>query len=152
MEDKKQVISAIEKLFQEQRLAVLSTVQDGREQPYSSLVAFVAADDCRSILFATERHTRKFGNLQAHPDVSLLIDSRNNSEDDFRDAVAVTALGRCETVPREQKERYLSLYLTRHPSLAEFVASDTCELLRVNVQEYFYVSRFQSVAVVDMSL
>jgi uncharacterized protein YhbP (UPF0306 family) len=127
-------------LFVSQQLAVLATRQGG--QPYTSLVAFAFSDDLRQLFFATTRATRKFSNLQAEPRVSLLIDNRS---DDFREAIAVTALGRAQEVSLSQRPALLGLYLDRHADLKEFVTAPTCALLQVEVTSYSLVSRFQNV-------
>jgi nitroimidazol reductase NimA-like FMN-containing flavoprotein (pyridoxamine 5'-phosphate oxidase superfamily) len=130
-------------LFGYQRLAVLSSHRDG--QPYSNLVAFVATPDLRGLVFATTRATRKFENLTVDPRVSMLIDNRSNQVSDFREAMAVTAVGRVKELSGNQKSRILALYLDKHPYLKEFVESPTCALLQVEVITYILVERFQKV-------
>ncbi len=71
MNDHQSVRSAIETLFSDQRLAVLSTCGvDGH--PYASLVCVVAEADLSGIHFATTRATRKYANLSAEPRAALL--------------------------------------------------------------------------------
>lgn len=130
-------------LLASQRLAVLATQKDG--QPYGSLVSFAATEDKKEILFATTRATRKYENLLASPRVALLIDNRSNRESDIHEATAVTATGRAEELAGQDRESYLELYLKKHPYLKEFVTSPTCALLRVKVQTYYMVNRFQEV-------
>ena len=130
-------------LFESQRLAVLSSHRDG--QPYSNLVAFFATPDLRGLGFATTRATRKFENLTADPRVSMLIDNRSNQVSDFREAMAVTVVGRVEELTGNQKSRILALYLGKHPYLKEFVESPTCALLQLEVNTYILVERFQKV-------
>jgi nitroimidazol reductase NimA-like FMN-containing flavoprotein (pyridoxamine 5'-phosphate oxidase superfamily) len=136
-------------LFAAQSLAVLSTHGDG--QPYASLVAFVASDDLKAICFATDRSTRKFANLTAIPRAALLIDSRANRPEDFHEAVAVTATGVAEEVPAAEREPLQARYLEKHPQLADFVTDPGCALVRINVDGYYLVSRFQNVVEIPMS-
>lgn len=137
------VMEKIRGLFVSQQLAVLATSQRG--QPYTSLVAFVFSDDLRQLFFATTRATRKFANLQAEPRVSLLVDNRSHRSDDFREAIAVTALGRAQEVGSSERAGWLELYLKRHAGLQEFVTAPTCALFQVEVTRYSLVSRFQNV-------
>ncbi len=130
-------------MFVFQQLAVLATSQRG--QPYTSLVAFAFSDDLRRLFFATTRATRKFANLQAEPRVSLLIDNRSHRSDDFREAIAVTALGRAQEVGDSERQVLLDLYLDRHAGLKEFATAPTCALFQVEVTRYSLVSRFQNV-------
>jgi len=133
----------IQNLLRTQRLAVLSTLMSGR--PYSNLVAFAATEDLKDILFATTRATRKFANVTAEPRVSLLIDNRNNEETDFGETSAVTVLGAAAEVLGPERAQYLKIYLEKHPYLMEFVSAPTCALIKVKVERFIMVTRFQEV-------
>ncbi len=126
-----------------QRLAVLAT--NGADRPHTSLVAFVATPDLQTIVFATTRATRKYRNICHDSRVAVFVDNARNSETDFRDAVALTAVGSAEEVGSPEREALLRSYLHRHPALADFVASPTCALMRVKVEKYDVVYRFQNV-------
>lgn len=133
----------VRNLLNSQRLAVLSTQMSG--QPYSNLIAFAVTQDLKDILFATPRATRKYANLTTEPRVSLLIDNRSNRQSDFGEASAVTVLGTAEEVLGPNRERYLQIYLKKHPYLEEFVSSPSCALIRVKVEKYLMVTQFQKV-------
>ena len=143
MDQLEQMKKTIGDLFGSQRLAVLATHRDG--QPYASLVAFAATQDLKELLFATARSTRKFANLTRHSRVSLLVDSRSNRDADIHQAMAVTAIGTAEEVEEMDRDRYLEIYLGKHPHLEEFVKAPSCALIRVRVASYNLVSRFQKV-------
>jgi nitroimidazol reductase NimA-like FMN-containing flavoprotein (pyridoxamine 5'-phosphate oxidase superfamily) len=133
----------IRELFSSQQLAVLATQSDG--QPYANLVAFVASDDLKSIFFATARATRKYANIEADSRVTVLIDNRSNQEADFSKATAVTATGRAREVGESQRKLTTATYLAKHPILEEFVRSPKCAIIKVQVETYYLVSRFQNV-------
>ena len=132
-------------LFSSQKLAVLATHGDG--QPYSSLVAFATTDDLKHLLFATTRATRKYANIAADSRVAMLVDNRSNREENFHSAVAVTATGRAEEPRDTEKTRYVEIYLRKHPHMREFLLSPNCALLKVTIDAYYVVSRFQNVMV-----
>lgn len=138
-----EVKDVLESLFSAQQLAVLSTQGEG--QPYASLVAFAATEDLRHLLFATARATRKYNNLSSHSRVALLIDSRTNDYKDFSQAVAVTALGRAFETDGAEHRSLMDLYLNKHPYMQDFVSAPSCALLKVVVDCYYVVSRFQNV-------
>ena len=133
----------ISALLQSQLLAVLSTQRQG--QPYSSLIAFACTDDLTTLIFATPKATRKFSNLMSDPRVSLLVDNRSNKDSDFHEASAVTILGEVHHISENDIERYMSLYLKRHPYLDNFINSPTTAFLKVTVKHYILVNRFQHV-------
>jgi heme iron utilization protein len=148
MDDTPETLALIRNLLQSQRLAVLSTQNHG--QPYSNLVAIAATDDLKYLLFATTRATRKYANLMADSRVAVLVDSRKNAVDDFVEAAALTALGKAWEVQGVERQQFLSIYLAKHPYLQEFVAGPTCALLRIRVDKYIVVTRFQEVREIQM--
>lgn len=130
-------------LFTAQPLAVLAS--RSAAGAYANLVAFAATDDLRSVLFATTLATRKYANLSAHPEVAFLIDDRTNTLADFRDAVAVTALGTAAPVAPEDRTGLRAQYLARHPHLVDFLRSPTTVLFRTEIERYIIVQHFQQV-------
>ncbi len=146
MNDPAEMHKIVQELLTSQRLAVLATVMsDPRGRPYSNLIAFAATADLKEILFATTRATRKFANLTADPRVSLLIDNRSNQETDFGAASAVTVLGTAMEVVGPERDNCIRLFLKKHPYLKEFVTAPTCALIRVKVEKFILVTRFQEV-------
>ena len=143
MTDASELRGKVRELLSGQPLAVLAT--HGSAQSYASLVAFAFTDDLTYLAFATSRSTRKFANLQSSQKVAFLIDNRSNRESDFQETTAATVTGIAEEVPPEERSRFLKLYMERHPSLLEFVASPTSALFRVRVDTYYVVTRFQEV-------
>jgi len=143
MEDSEKLRIQLKDLFSVQKLAVLSTQSEG--QPYASLVLFVATDDLKYLLFATSRATRKYANLAADARAALLIDSRSNRDSDLSQAIAVTATGIVEEIQGPDRDRLVDFYLAKHPSLNEFVNSPSNALLRLKVESYVMVRRFQDV-------
>lgn len=131
------------KILNDQNLAVLAT-HTGR-CPYTSLVGFLASQDLKEIYFATFMNTRKYHNLSSHPQVSLLIDSRTNRTDDFRDSSALTILGEAETLPQVQRDKMIGLYLERYSHLEDFIRDPQCALVTIRVTKYILVQRFQEV-------
>lgn len=148
MENASQLKKTLKDLFASQRLGVLATC--GRRQPYSSLVAFAATNDLKYLVFATTRATRKYANLSTESRVALLVDNRSNKDTDFHRAIAVTALGKAEEAKESERDRFLKLYLAKHPYLEDFVMSPTCALLKISVDKYHMVSRFQNVMELHM--
>jgi nitroimidazol reductase NimA-like FMN-containing flavoprotein (pyridoxamine 5'-phosphate oxidase superfamily) len=126
-------------VFATQRFCVLAT--QGQGQPYGSLVAFAETDDLKRLVFATNRDSRKFSNLMSEPRVALVIDSRCNNDTDFRNAVAITALGPAHEAAGDERERLARVYLAKHPGLAGFVGSPEMAVCSVEVEDYV-VARF----------
>jgi len=143
LEKEEQIREILRQLLSSQKLTVLGTHQQG--QPYGSLVAFAATPDLKHLIFATHRTTRKFANLRADSRVFMVFDNRSNRVADFRKAVAATALGRAKEVKGRERKKFVNMYLAKHSHLKDFLSSPTCTLVRVRVQVYYVVSRFQKV-------
>jgi nitroimidazol reductase NimA-like FMN-containing flavoprotein (pyridoxamine 5'-phosphate oxidase superfamily) len=143
MRDVNPIKRKLSELLESQRLAVLATHNQG--QPYGSLVSFAATKDLKKIFFATTRSTRKYANLKGDARVAMVIDNRENAEEDLHKAMAVTITGKAVETAVDEKEACLSVYLEKHPYLKDFVNSPTCALVRVKVETYYLVRRFQEV-------
>jgi heme iron utilization protein len=148
MEKTPQLKEFLKDLFSSQRLAVLAT--QSKKQPYGNLVAFMATNDLKHLLFATTRVTRKYDNISSNPRIAMVVDNRSNREADFHQAAAVTATGEVKEIEGPERKRFQKLYLTKHPYLKEFVSSPTCALLKVEVETYYVVNRFQNVVELQM--
>ncbi len=143
MENAEAIHRQIRDLLANQSLAVLAT--HNMQQPYASLVAFVATDDLRYIDFVTPKTTRKYANLTADRRVAVLVNSSTNQASDFHQAISVTAVGEAEEISDLDREQIMASYLAKHPYLEEFAKSPTCALLRVTAKSYYLVKNFQNV-------
>lgn len=131
-------------MFRECFLAVLASgAADG--SPYASLVAFAAGKRLDRLFFATLYGTRKHGNLVANPSVSLLIDDRRGTPDDFRLARALTAFGAAFPATGRALAAARETYLARLPHLRTFLDDPRCVLFSLEVSRYMLVDNFQRV-------
>ena len=138
----------ISNLLKSQSLAVLASQKD--DQSYANLVAFAVSDNLQMMIFATSRSTRKFSNIQSCPQVALLVDNRLNNPADFKDALAVTAIGKAMVINGSEKDTFSSMYLAKHPHLSDFISSPNQALIRVSVSKYIVVCNFQRVLEMDV--
>lgn len=134
---------AIAALLSGQKLGILATW--GMAYPYQNIVAFAATGDLKNILFATKRSTGKYENLKRRKRVAIFIDNRSNRESDFFGATGVSALGIARELGGAGREKFMKLYLRKHPSLREFLTAPDCALFAVRVRVYHAVLHFQEV-------
>ena len=144
MDAQETVRDQIATLLSEQRLATLSTCS-AAGQPYASLIAFDAEPDLTGVAFATSRATRKFANLTANARAALLIENSRNLKSDIYEAMAVTVLGTVSEISGEPLAAVLARYTRKHPHLAQFVQAPSTAVLRLTVDVYYLVNRFQKV-------
>jgi nitroimidazol reductase NimA-like FMN-containing flavoprotein (pyridoxamine 5'-phosphate oxidase superfamily) len=138
----------IRNLLASQRFAVLSTQEQAH--PYLSMVAFTETGDLGSILFATTRETRKYGNISSKAGVALLVDNRSNEAADISQATAVTVIGTASEVSQSSREELDGVYLAKQPNMKDFLSSPSTALIRVDVESYILVSRFEKVAILNL--
>lgn len=132
-------------LNKKQRHAVLATNAEG--QPYLSLVAYVLTPDGKGVLFATPKSTRKYKNILANKRVSLLIDTRSNTDKGYMESESLTMIGKAHPVRKGAKWTSLAEILIRkHPRLAEFVSSPETVLIYVEMEHCVHVTQFQTVS------
>jgi nitroimidazol reductase NimA-like FMN-containing flavoprotein (pyridoxamine 5'-phosphate oxidase superfamily) len=133
----------LKKLLAEQKLCVLAT--SGKAGPYQTLVAFDASDDLKDLCFMTPQHTHKYEHIRADSRVTALVDNRTNEESDFHGAIAVTVVGNAAPVTGREREALATRYLKKHPFLEGYVRSPSAAFVRIRVEAYYIVSRFQIV-------
>lgn len=89
----------------------------------------------KSLVFVTDRNTRKYRNIKGNNHLSLLIDNRTNQPSDITQAIAITVIG----TAREEvtsRDSYQVIFLARHPQLRQFVDNPNTALILVTVSEY----------------
>ncbi len=130
-------LEMLKEVINSQLFAVISSI--GNRRPYSNLVSFTMADDLKSLIFFTNRSTRKYKNIQESDSVSLLIDNRSNRPSDINQTVAITVIGSaCEEL--YERSSLQEVFLSRHPKLKKFVNDPNSALIRVNIHEYVIAS------------
>ena len=139
------VLDRLRTLNRKQRHAVLAT--DAQGHPYTSLVAYALTADGKGVLFATPKSTRKYKNILANNRVSLLIDTRSNTDKGYMQSESLTMIGKAHPVRKGTKWTSLAeILIKKHPRLAEFVRSPETALIYVEMMHCVHVSQFQTVS------
>ncbi len=136
-------------IFASQSLAVLATEKENI--PYINLIVFIADKDLTWLVFATNRSTRKFENIMANPSVALLIDNRCKYDFDTNKTVVVSVLGKAEGLLDFEKAKLREQYLDEHPHLKDFITSSDCVFVKVKIEKYIIVQKFQEVSELDIN-
>ena len=123
----------IKSVLTAQYYAVLCSADNG--QAFGNLVAFAAAENLKSIAFATARRTSKYSRVKNNRQVSLLIDNRTNRDSDVLSAIAITAYGLAAELTRGAAA-YKKLLARKHPHLSEFVGRPDTAIFRIKISAY----------------
>lgn len=124
----------IQQLLASQQVGTLAT-QD-KEQPYTSLVAYAADQNLKTIIFVTAVGTRKYNNIMNNRQVSLLVHNFGGDVSSFSKAAAVTVLGTAQEAAPQDKENLVGLYLAKHPDLGDFVRDSVNKVIVITVHDY----------------
>ena len=127
-------LDILKHLLVSQQVGTLAT-QD-REQPYTSLVAYAANKDMKTIIFVTSGDTRKYNNIVNNSKVSLLIHNYGGDVSDLNQAVAVTILGTAKVISPQDKDYLTDLYLAKYHYLENFVRQPENKLIMITVYDY----------------
>jgi nitroimidazol reductase NimA-like FMN-containing flavoprotein (pyridoxamine 5'-phosphate oxidase superfamily) len=130
------MLDKMKELVREKDICVLSTVSGNK--PHCSLMSYTTDSERREFYMVTSRETRKFKNLTDNPNVSLLIDTREEHMGPHRNqASALTVSGRIEEIRDINKQREISLLLLeRHPHLEELFKRDDTAILCVKADSF----------------
>ena len=123
----------LKSILTSQYFAVLNSLSESL--PYSNLVSFAATDDLKSLVFITDRNTRKYRNIRQNKNISLLIDNRANQPSDLERAIAITVIGTTQEVLINNSSLQ-TIFLHRHPHLKKFIDQLNTALMLVTVREY----------------
>ena len=134
------LLDRIKALVRDKEMCVMATVSGS--EPYCSLMAYAVGDDCREIYMVTHRKTKKFENLSENPNVSLLIDTRDDVKGStFSNAVALTVNGVFQEIfDGKKREQVRNALLARHSDLSEFIGHPDAELLCIRVSSFLFLN------------
>ncbi|MBM4145598.1 MAG: pyridoxamine 5'-phosphate oxidase family protein [Nitrospira sp.] len=139
------VLERLNALDKDQLHAVLATESDG--QPYTSMIAYAVTPDKKGIVFITPQKTRKYKSILKNNNVSILIDTRSNTEKDYMHAESLTILGNAFPVKKGRKwSELIRALIRKHPRLNEVIHSTETRLILVKIARCIHVSRFQTVS------
>ena len=139
------VLERLNALDKDQLHAVLATDAEG--QPYTSMIAYALTPDKKGIVFVTPQKTQKYKNVLKNNRVSLLIDTRSNTEKDYMSAESLTILG--NAIPIRKGERWAELkdiFIRKHPKLNEIIYSPETKVVFIKITRCIHVTRFQAVS------
>jgi nitroimidazol reductase NimA-like FMN-containing flavoprotein (pyridoxamine 5'-phosphate oxidase superfamily) len=123
-------------LVKEKSHCVLATVSDNK--PHCSLMAYASDETGLEIYMATKRETKKYRNVLVNPNVSLLIDTRDEDLKASRSrAKALTITGQFETIPdMSKRQRVQTILLKNHPLLQGFLEDLHVEIFAVKAESF----------------
>ena len=85
------MLDQINAIIRENDICVLATA--GEQGPHTSLMAYACSPDCSRVYLVTPRQTQKYRNLCAQPNVSLMVDTREQQPRGLVRALTINGRG-----------------------------------------------------------
>jgi nitroimidazol reductase NimA-like FMN-containing flavoprotein (pyridoxamine 5'-phosphate oxidase superfamily) len=130
------MIEVVKQIIQQNDLCVLATT-DG-DRPHTSLMAYINDDNCQLIYLVTSRDTRKYRNLTANPNISLLIDDREAHPAPQRGRIRSVILnGTAKPVDEARRAKgLLDRFSELRPHLDEIVSDQSVVVVEIAVDSF----------------
>jgi nitroimidazol reductase NimA-like FMN-containing flavoprotein (pyridoxamine 5'-phosphate oxidase superfamily) len=130
------MLEKMKNLVKKNDLCVLATVFNGK--PHCSLMSYLSDEEVRKIYMVSRKETQKFLNLIQNPEVSLLIDTREDERGQQRsDIKALTATGEFQPIDDPVKLNHvLSRFRKQFPHLTVFLDDPQSEIFSIRLKSF----------------
>lgn len=130
------MLEKMKEIVKSNDLCVLATVSEGK--PHCSLMSYIPDEEGHEIYLISYKQTKKYSNLIENPTVSLLIDTREEEKDERRMKIkALTVSGEFQSInDLGKKERIRSIFLMKHPHLADFLNDPDAEIFCIRIKSF----------------
>ncbi len=130
----KDTLDCVKTLLREKESCVLATSRGDR--PHCSLMVYGVDAHCREIYMVTRREGTKYANLKQNPDVSLLVDTRDQGETGPT-VTALTIEGRFREIDDPMERTAVVRTLSeRHPHLVDFMKDAETTVFGVRLDSF----------------
>ena len=126
----------MKEIVREKDTCVLATVSQG--YPHCSLMAYVSNNECSEIYMVTQKDSRKYRNLMENPQVSLLIDTREDHHGQKQtQSMALTVAGKLQQTDNPSKYHSMrESLLDRHPRLNDFLNQPDAAIICIRISSF----------------
>lgn len=143
------MLETIKEIIRSNNLAVLATCAG--KKPHCSLMAYVPSRDCLTIHMLTRKDSRKFRNISANPEVSLMVDTRAGNPGGRQSIKALTISGTCLPVPSSEQDSLLDLLLRTHPQLEILAEQSDAVVMEVAAASFLLLDGVNDAFFVDLT-
>lgn len=147
--DQSDLYGKVYELMTHQQFGILTSI--GSDGPHSSLIAFAVTNNLKTVLFMTLQETRKYANIIANPNVSLLVDNRPANSKEISGCFALSAYGTVKKVDLNSAVATKELFAFCHPELAQYLDKPTYSLFSVSIKKYEVINGLSEVYTYQVS-
>lgn len=125
-------------MLEENSYCVLSTCKDNRTN--SSLMLYLPDPTGTRLYMITSKDSLKYRNIEANPEVSLLIDNREHLHEMTTPVKAMTVFGQASFITDEtEKSELLSRLVERHSRLQAISSLEDVCLIQVEIRSFLFL-------------
>ncbi|NDV28897.1 pyridoxamine 5'-phosphate oxidase family protein [Desulfovibrio sp. JC010] len=140
-----------QELISENSILVLAT--QGEDGVHTSLMAYAGSADCNEIYMISSRNSRKWKNLSRYPQVSLLIDDRDQKLSGRRNEIkALTIKGTfIPVVDKTEEKAILKQIAGAVPAIASAFSGPENSIIRVKAESFLLLDGPQNGFYIDLN-
>jgi len=117
-------------MLMDNNLCVLATCKENK--PNSSLMQYTSNEDVSEMYMLTLKGSSKYRNILSNPEVSLLVDTRNNSN-----IRALTIYGKALVIEdAAPRQALITQLVEKNPDLAVFAGNPEVCLIAVKIESF----------------
>jgi nitroimidazol reductase NimA-like FMN-containing flavoprotein (pyridoxamine 5'-phosphate oxidase superfamily) len=133
---RKNMLEKMKNLVKRNDLCVLATVSNGK--PHCSLMSYMSDEEVREVYMVSQKETQKFLSLIQNPEVSLLIDTREEKMGQLRSGIkALTATGKFQPIDDTVKMSHVrSRFQKQFPHLTVFLDDPKSEIFSIRLKSF----------------
>ncbi|MFO7727420.1 MAG: pyridoxamine 5'-phosphate oxidase family protein [Desulfonatronovibrio sp.] len=143
------MLKTIKEIIRANDLAVLAT--SAENTPYCSLMAYVSGDGGLKIYMLTRKDSRKFRNINANPQVCLMVDTRADKQGDRQSIKALTISGTCFPAHSSEQDPLLDLLIRTHPQLKTLAEYSDAVVMQVAAESFLLLDGVNDAFFVDLT-
>lgn len=129
------MMDRMKSLLKQGDMCVLATCSENR--PHCSLMGYVTDEAAETVYMVTLKDSQKYRNVLDNPQVSLLVDTRQDIPVMGRKGVkALTVHGACRPLSAEEGRGFLLELAGRHPHLEAISRHPDAAVLEVKVEGF----------------
>lgn len=130
------MLEKMKEIIKSNDLCVLATASEGK--PHCSLMSYISDEEGKEIYLISNVQTKKYANLMENPEVSLLIDTREEERGEKRiDIKALTVSGEFQAINDPGKKDFIrSEFLKKHPHLSDFLKDPDAEIFSIRIKSF----------------
>jgi nitroimidazol reductase NimA-like FMN-containing flavoprotein (pyridoxamine 5'-phosphate oxidase superfamily) len=127
------MLSVVMNVLLNNNFCVLSTCRN--DMPNSSLMQYICGAGCTKLYMLTLKDSTKYTNIMKNPNVSLLVDTRDNASQVY----AVTIYGNARIISKEDSKKLFDQFRIRYTNLQSLAANHDACIIEITPKSFLFL-------------